>query len=147
MFLFLNFESVTNNTMYVVTSFTTVAYATWCNVIKAARFDDLSQNIILTIWRFMLFFWRFLKIKNLHHIPYFSTLKATLGFVFASQLLECSILLLSCLLTPVMIFQYFMPFSFLKSQKITNSAQREFHICIVRLMNVFCRWGTMRFIG
>ena len=80
-----------------------------------------------------------LKIKNLHHTPYFSTLKATLGFVFALQLLECSILLLSYFRTPVMIFLYFMPFSCLKSQKITNSAQREFHIRIVRLMNVFCR--------
>ena len=31
-------------------------------------------------------FWRFLEIKNLHHIPYFSTLKATLRFKMVASI-------------------------------------------------------------
>ena len=46
-----------------------------------------------------------------------------------------------------MIFLYMMPFSFVKSQKITTSTQREFHIRIVRLKNVFCLLGIMPSTG
>ena len=37
------------------------------------------KNAILTIWRFMQLFWRFLEIKNFHYNLYFSTIKLTLN--------------------------------------------------------------------
>ena len=52
----------------------------------AAKFDELSsfwrfcasKISYWWYWRFMLLFWRFLETKNVHHILYFSTLKASL---------------------------------------------------------------------
>ena len=89
-----------------------------------------SRNNILTIWRFIPLFWRFLDIKNLHHNVYFNTLKATLSFIFALHLLllniyvsgneEWSIIVLCNLRTLVMISLYFMPFLSLKSRQITK---------------------------
>ena len=56
----------------------------------AARFDDFVLQKYHTYWRFITIFWQLLDIRNVHNLLfYFSTLKYSLGFLFAMQLYFC----------------------------------------------------------